>query len=71
VISQLDGADRHTEYSDAELVRRWLHSQREAKQRGIYLWVKVSQVFCVGSTSAKGICTRHGYDPDKLVRFRG
>lgn len=66
----LDGADRHYLHSDQELVTRWLRAQRAAKRGGVPLWAKVSEQFCVGSTSAQQICRRHGDDPDRLVRRR-
>lgn len=66
--TELTGADRHPFHNDSELVRRWLYAQPKAKRYGEYLWSKVSRVFCVGSTSAKDICIRHGYDPDLKVR---
>ncbi len=64
-----NGADQHPTHTDAELVRRWLHSQRPITKRpgGMPLWARVEYDFAVGSTSAKEICRRHGYDPDKLV----
>lgn len=57
-------------YSDTDLMYRWLNQQyqRQAKRGGIPLWHKVEQQFCVGSTSAKDACTRHGFSPDVLVR---
>lgn len=65
---QLDGADRHVLHTDDELVRRWLNSQQEAKRGGTFLWARVSEVFCIGSTSATDVCRRHGYEPDKIVK---
>ena len=67
---QLDGADRHCFHADDELMRRWLRqeSNRAAKRGGIPLAAKVSEKFCVGGTSARQICRRHGYNPDALVR---
>jgi hypothetical protein len=68
--SKLDGADRHEIHIDAELVRRWLYaqSQNKAKRGGTFLWAKVSEEFCIGSTSAQQVCLRHGYEPDTIVR---
>lgn len=63
----LTGADRHSLHSDTELVQRWLRSQRPAKWRGTFLFAKVEQQFCVGSTSAYDICRRHGFDPEMKV----
>lgn len=55
-----------TGYTDTELVHRWLRAQRPLTKRigGMYLWAKVAEDFCVGSTSAQVICRRHGFDPD-------
>jgi len=68
----LDGADEHPIHSDSELVRRWLRAQQAVKQpgkgRGVFLWARVSEQFCVGSTSARDVCNRHGFHPDKLVK---
>lgn len=70
---QLSGADRHPVHSDSELMRRWFVAQLNSRisrtlGRGIPLWSKVSEVFCIGSTSAKEVCKRHGCDPDRLMR---
>lgn len=66
---RLSGADSHPTHSDAELIRRWLNSQRPLTKRtgGTFLWAKVKECFAVGSTSAQEICRRHGYDPDLRV----
>lgn len=66
----LSGADRHPLHSDAELVQRWLRAQKPARRvgTGMVLWGKVSHVFCIGSTSAKDVCRRHGFDPDFEVK---
>ncbi len=65
---RLDGADRHVLHNDDELIRRWLRAQRPVtKHGGTFLWAKVSEEFCIGSTSAKGVCLRHGFDPDLRV----
>jgi len=70
--TQLDGADRHTDHSDDELVRRWLRSvcnkPYRSSSRLQLLWVRVADTFSIGSVSAKGVCLRHGFDPDKMVR---
>lgn len=69
---KLSGADQRPLHSDAELMQRWLgtHMRRPEPRlgRGIPLWSKVSEVFCIGSTSAKEVCARHDCDPDKMVR---
>ena len=69
---KLDGADRHPLHTDTELVQRWLRVQQLSKKpgNGTFLWAKVSEEFCIGSTSAQNICRRHGYDPDMQVRKR-
>lgn len=65
----LTGADRHSLHSDTELVQRWLRNLKPASRRyGHPMWCIVTEVFCVGSTSAKNICKRHGFDPDYLVK---
>lgn len=66
---QLDGADRHVLHTDDELIRRWLRAQRPLIKNngGMFLWAKVSDAFCIGSTSARDVCTRHGFDPDIRV----
>jgi hypothetical protein len=56
--------------SDTELVSRFLHGFREAKRGGQPLQAVLCRVFAVGSTSAREICRRHGFDPDVLVRQR-
>lgn len=68
--SPLSGADSHPLHTDSELMRRWLYAQntRRAMRYGVPLWSKVSEVFCIGSTSAANVCKRHGYDPDMMVR---
>lgn len=67
---RLDGADRHVLHTDDELIRRWLRAQLPVRRpgRGTFLWARVSEQFCIGSTSAKDICLRHGFEPDTLVR---
>lgn len=69
---RLDGADRHEFHSDNELIQRWLRSQQRALGggTGIELWAKVRDQFSIGSTSAKSVCVRHGFDPDLRVRKR-
>lgn len=66
----LDGADRHVHHPDDELMRRWLRAQKPSLRPGLgtFLWSRVSEQFCIGSTSAKDVCMRHGFDPDALVR---
>ena len=66
----LDGAGRHVHHADDELIRRWLRNQQSVKPRtrnAIVLWAKVSEAFCIGSTSAKDACLRHGANADLLV----
>lgn len=67
--SPRDGADNHYLHTDDELVRRWLRAQRPLTKRigGAFLWAKVSEEFCIGSTSAQQVCRRHGFDPDVRV----
>lgn len=66
----LDGADRHNYHTDEELIRRWFRQQvnRRPKRGGISLQGKVTAQFCIGSTSARSFCKRHGFDPDAIVR---
>jgi hypothetical protein len=70
--SPLTGADNHPLHTDSELVRRWLYAvnTRRAMRHGTPLWVKVSEEFGIGSTSAWDVCKRHGYDPNMMVRKR-
>jgi len=65
---RLDGVDRDPLHTDAELMCRWLRAQRPVtKHGGTVLWFKVSEEFCIGSTSAQDVCRRHGFDPDSRV----
>lgn len=34
-------------------------------------WAAVRDLFCVGSTQAKGLCRRYGVDPDEAVIHDG
>lgn len=64
----IDGTDQPAKHTDAELLRRWLRAQRPVKKHGgTYLWAKVMEEFCIGSTSAQAVCRRHGFDPDLRV----
>lgn len=57
------------EYSERELVRRamknWLPPK--TKTSGIKRWVKVMNVFGVGSTVAHALCHEFGLDPEEKV----
>lgn len=57
-------------YTDSDLMQRWMRQEvrNPAKRGGIQLWAKVSERFCIGSTSAREVCRRHGVTPDTMVR---
>jgi len=56
-------------HSDTDLIDRWFRSQRAGTAgSGVFLWANVEQTFCIGSTSAKQVCRRFGFDPDMKVR---
>lgn len=65
---KLTGADQHPLHSDQELMQRWLRAQPLAKRGGMFLWSKVGEQFCIGSTSATQVCRRHGFEPDTIVK---
>lgn len=67
-MTKLDGADRHVWHTDDELIRRWLRAQKPAKRGGTFLWARVVEQFCIGSTSATDVCRRHGFEPDTIVK---
>lgn len=41
---------------------------KDQKHMGDPLWVRVRDLFCIGSTSAHRLCERFGFDPDTKVR---
>lgn len=54
---------------DAELIRRALASFRPVRSHGgIQLWSKAMTLFGLGSSYARQLCVRHGFDPYLKVR---
>lgn len=58
-----------SEIAHAELIRRVIETARRGKVRGwCPLWAKVSDRFLLGSTFARQLRRRFGFDPDEQVR---
>ena len=69
--------DMHREASvrdiaDSELVRRVIYGLKPT--RNFPLWVRVMDIFCLGSTYATQLCHIHGANPDatkkSALRYR-
>lgn len=60
------------EFEERELIRRAINSiegpSRRRFSHGIERWVLVKDMFCVGSTVARGLCREFGFDPDEALR---
>jgi hypothetical protein len=59
------------EISDLLLLTRAVRNARdESKNKGVGhpRWVAVMDLFNIGSTYARLICNRVGYDPDEIVK---
>lgn len=50
---------------DAELIRRALRFSRRGRKSP--RWVRVADRFALGSTYARQLCRRFGFDPDEEV----
>lgn len=58
------------EVSDAELIRRFLDALRPTNPRVRYTRQSaITKYFGVGSTVARDVCRRHGFNPDERVRY--
>jgi hypothetical protein len=57
-------------YTDTDLVKSFLNGFRCSAKAPNPLWAHVMQAFACGSTSAREICRRHGFDPDAKVKQR-
>jgi hypothetical protein len=60
------------EFEERELIRRTIASLKGPSKRksmyGTERWVLVMDLFCVGSTVARGLCREFGFDPDEALR---
>lgn len=56
--------------SDEELLRRAVRSARQKKYGHVKhpRWVGVMDSFSLGSTYARNLCRRFGFDPDEMVK---
>lgn len=58
--------------ADAELIRRVIDAclirPRSPRARTVPLWAKVGDRACLGSTYARQLCRRFGFNPDEQVR---
>jgi hypothetical protein len=59
-----------SEPSDADLLERAVRNSRDQKRTGVEhpRWVAVMHTFALGSTYARALCLRFGFDPDELVK---
>jgi hypothetical protein len=55
-------------YTDTTLIHRWMAAELLAVRGGKTRWAKVRDTFLVGSTTAREICSRHGFDPEQKVK---
>lgn len=55
-------------YTDTTLIHRWMTAELLAVTGGKARWQKVRDTFLVGRTTARDICTRHGFNPDEMVK---
>lgn len=53
---------------DEELLGRAVRSGKRARHGGQPRWVRVMDLFGLGSTYAHQLCRRYGMDPDEKVR---
>lgn len=54
---------------DEQLLERAVRGARNSRSSAsVPRWVAVRDLFCVGSTTANGLCRRFGLDPDENVR---
>lgn len=52
-----------------ELISRAIRSFRPVRKRGgVARWIKVMDLFSLGSTYAHELCRLHGCDPNEMVR---
>lgn len=59
-------------FEERELIGRAIRSiqgpSRRRSSYGVQRWVLVKDMFCVGSTVARGLCREFGFDPDEALR---
>jgi hypothetical protein len=56
--------------SDDQLLRRAVRNARSHNSRGYTSrWIAVMSTFGLGSTYARALCQRFGFDPDEKVRI--
>jgi hypothetical protein len=55
------------ELTDADLVKRVMTNLRVSCGIACVRWGVITEVFAIGSTSAKELCVLYGYDPDEIL----